>query len=235
MARLVWDERDYDTGLDRGVFYPPRGIGEAWNGLTSVQESPSDTDERTVYIDGIKAKRTQRVGEFSGSIEAFTYPHSFFEDVLSQRRQKGFGLTYRVKDKIHLVYNVLAGPSSFNYQQSDSEPFSWSFTTMPIPVPGARMSAHLIVDATKAYSWTVTSLEDVLYGTESTTPRLPLPEEVLNIFDINSILKVTDNGDGSFTVEGPDDVIQMLDPTTFQITWPSAVYIDGESYTLTSL
>lgn len=235
MSRLVWDERDYEAGLERGVIYPLTGVGEAWNGLVSVQDSLSDSDEETRYIDGVKTRRRRRVGEFSGTIEAFTYPDSFFEDVLTQRRQKGFGLSYRVGDKIHLVYNILVGPTTLNSQQLDTEPFSWDFTSLPVSVPGVRMSAHLVVDASKAYSWTIASLEDILYGSESTTPRLPLPEEVLNIFDINSILKVTNNGDGSFTVEGPDDVIQMLDPTTFQITWPSAVYINGESYTLSSL
>lgn len=234
ISRLTWDDRDYEAGLERGVFYAPNGLGEAWNGLTSVEES-SDEDEQTIYIDGVKSRRSRRLGEFSGTIEAFTYPPSFFEDVLTQRRQRGFGLSYRVKDKIHLVYNILVSPSSFNAQQDSVDPFSWNFTTMAVLVPGGRKSAHLVVDTAQAYSWTVAALEDVLYGSESSTPRLPLPKEVLDIFDVNSILKVTDNGDGSFTVEGPDDVIQMLDPTTFQITWPSAVYIDEDSYTLSSL
>lgn len=225
ISRLTWDKRDYEAGLDRGVLYPKDGPGVAWNGLTSVQESPS-SDTQTRYIDGVKTRVRQSPEVFSGAIEAFTYPEPF---------PKSFGLCYRVKDKIHLVYNVLVGPTGFNYQQLDTEPFSWDFSTKPIPVPGAEMSAHIVVDGSKAYSWTLSNLEDILYGSDSESPRLPLPEEVLNIFDINSILKVTDNGDGSFTVEGPDDVIQMLDSTTFQIDWPSAVYIDEVSYTLSSL
>ena len=48
MAKLVWDkigERFYETGVDHGVLYVqangayPKGV--AWNGLTSVNESPS--------------------------------------------------------------------------------------------------------------------------------------------------------------------------------------------------
>ena len=234
MTRLIWEDRGYEAGLDRGVFYPPNGVGEAWNGLTAVRES-FDAEEQTRYIDGVKSRRARRTGEFSGTIQAFTYPDSFFDDVLVQRRPKTFGLSYRVKDKIHLVYNVLVGPTSLNAQQTDTEPFSWDFTTLAIPIPDARMSAHLIVDEDKAYSWTLAAFEDILYGSESTSPRLPLPEEVLAIFDANSILKVIDNGDGSFTVEGPDDVIRMLDATTFEIDWPSAVYIDENSYILSSL
>lgn len=234
ISRLTWDDRDYEAGLERGVFYLRNGPGEAWNGLTSVQES-SDEDEQVRYIDGVKSRRRRRIDGFSGTIEAFTYPDSFFENVLTQRRQRGFGLSYRVKDKIHLVYNILVGPTSIDAQQLDAGSFSWSFTTTPVRVPGVRLSSHLVVDTSDAYPTTVAALEDVLYGSDSTMPRLPMPEEVLDIFDINSILKVTDNGDGSFTVEGPDDVIQMLDLTTFQITWPSAVYIDEDSYTISSL
>lgn len=235
MTRLSWDKRDYEAGLDRGVFYLKNATGEVWNGLTSVKESDSNTDEQVRYIDGVKTDSRRRRGEFAGTIEAFTYPDSFFENVLEQRRQQGFGLSYRTKDKIHLVYNILVGPTSFDAQQLDTQPFSWGFTTTAIPVPGARLSAHLVVDAGKAYSWTVAALEDVLYGSESGVARLPLPEEVLDIFEINSILRVIDNGDGTFTVTGPDEVIQMLDSTTFQIDWPSAVYIDAISYTLSSL
>lgn len=225
MSRLIWDKKDYDVGLDRGVLYPDGGLGVVWNGLSSVQETPS-SEEKTRYIDGVKTYRNRGRESFSGTIEAFTFPNPF---------PKRFGMSYRVKDKIHILYNVLVSPTGHDYRQLEIDPFSWSFSTKPVPIPGARISSHLIVDGSKAYSWTLSALEDILYGSESTSARLPLPDEVLNIFDINSILKVTDNGDGSFTVEGPDDVIVMLDSTTFQITWPSAVFIDEDSYTISSL
>ena len=49
MATLTWDqtgERLYETGVDHGVLYLPDDKGEyasgvAWNGLTTVTESPS--------------------------------------------------------------------------------------------------------------------------------------------------------------------------------------------------
>lgn len=224
MARLVWDGRNYDTGLDRGVLYPTASPGVPWNGLTSVQDSPS-SDIQVRYLDGVKTYR-QLQTTFAGTIEAFTYPEPL---------PKTFGMSYRVKDKIHIVYNVTLGPANINYRQLDTDPFSWSFSTKPVPVPGAKISSHLIVDGAKAYSWTLSALEDILYGSDANHPRLPLPDEVLNVFDINSILKVTDHGDGTFTVDGPDDVVIMLDATTFQITWPSAVYIDEDTYTISSL
>jgi hypothetical protein len=50
--RLLWDqvgEREYEAGVDRGVLYLPDATGEydrgfAWNGLTTVTESPSGAD-----------------------------------------------------------------------------------------------------------------------------------------------------------------------------------------------
>lgn len=231
ITRLIWDKvRDYETGLDRGVLYPADGPGKTWNGLTSIKEAPTDADEQTRYVDGVKTNRRRRVGEFSGTIDAFTYPDPL---------PKTFGLSYRVNSaksyKIHLVYNVLISPTAFSYTQSDTDSFSWDFTTLPIPIPKARMSAHLIIDASKAYSWVVSAFEDILYGSEEGSARLPLPEEVIELFEVNSIVRVIDHGDGTFTVTGPDDIVKMTDPTSFQIDWPSAVYIDDVSYTISSL
>lgn len=234
MTRLVWDKRDYELGLERGVFYPQNGPGEAWNGLISVGESPSGADERARYFDGQKLPRLRNKEEFSGTIQAFTYPDSFYENVLVRKRRQSFGLSYRVGNKIHIVYNISVDPTAYNYQQNELDSFSWEFTTKPVPVPDAKPSAHLIIDTTQTYLWTVTALEEVLYGSDTKTARLPLPAEVFDIFEANALLKVVDHGDGTFTVTGPDEAIQMLDSTTFQITWPSAIFIDEVSYTLRS-
>lgn len=86
-----------------------------------------------------------------------------------------------------------------------------------------------------AYPATVQAFEDVLYGTDSYSSRLPGPDEVLEIFEEHSILRVIDDGDGTYTVIGPDEAITMLDSTTYEINWPSAVWIDSDYYTLSSL
>jgi len=137
--------------------------------------------------------------------------------------------------KIHILYNVLAQPYSVVYRQSGSEPLTFDFTSTPVPVQGVSRTAHLVIDTSVAYSWTVSALEDVLYGTDTTDPRLPTPGEIYDIFEENSILIITDNGDGTWTATGPDSVITMLDSTTFQISWPSAVYLDSDSYKIHSL
>lgn len=248
MTRLVWDQAEqnrYEAGVDRGVFYPRSGPGVVWNGLTSVQESPSDADERTRYIDGLRTRTRRKPGEFSGTIEAFTYPEGLedyegiFPGGFSAKRVRPFGMTYRVKTKesykIHLVYNILLGPTGHLYEQEDVVPFSWDFTTLPIPIDGAKPTAHLVIEASTAYSWTVSALEDVIYGSDSKSPSLPSPSDVLNLFEENSILRIIDNGDGSFTAIGPDDVISMIDETTYQIDYETVVYISADTATIHSL
>ena len=242
MTRLDWDKtgsRLYETGVDRGVYYPLNGLGVVWNGLTSVTESPSDSDEKARYIDGIKVRSRRGAGEFGGTIDAFTYPEALGVSLVSAQRPSAFNLSYRVKSgdgyKIHLIYNVLIAPSAMSYQQEDTAPLSWEFTTRPIPIPGARVSSHLIIDTSKAYPQTLEALEAVLYGADTMPSYMPTPEEVLVIFEENSLLRIIDNGDGSFTVTGPDSAILMIDATTFEITWDSAVMIDAVSYTISSL
>lgn len=235
MTRLTWDQdRLYEIGLDRGVFYPPVGPGEAWNGLISVKES-EESGISSRYIDGVKTHQRRNKGYFSGSIQAYTYPDSFYDHILLQRRSVNFGLSYRTNNKIHLVYNVLLSPTQQAHTQKEPGIFDWDFSTLPISMPDNTRSSHIVIDTNVAYSSTIEDLENLIYGHDAENARLPSPQEVLDVFEDNSILKVTDHGDGTFTVEGPDEAIIMLDSTTFQITWPSAVYIDSTSYTIHSL
>lgn len=242
MTRLVWDkvtERDYEAGLDRGVFYPLNGPGHAWNGLTSVEEFPSEVDARPRYMDGQKIGDRRRQGEFSATINAFTYPSVFIDGPISSHRPARFSLSYRVQTaigyKLHLVYNALAAPSQKNYAYESVDPLSWSITTRGVSGPNNMIMSHLIIESDTAYPETTAALEAVLYGDNGQEPRIPMPDEVFQIFEDSSILQIIDNGDGTWTAIGPDSVIQMLDATTFQVNWPSAVYVDAVSYTIHSL
>ena len=86
MARIQWDltgERTYETGVDRGVLYPydlqtkdyKNGVG--WNGLTSINETPSGAEPTAHYADNIKYLNLMSAEEFGFTIEAFTYPEDF--------------------------------------------------------------------------------------------------------------------------------------------------------------
>lgn len=239
MTRIVWDTLpEVLTGVDRGVIYPKTGPGVGWNGLTAVGEVPGSTDEQPRYIDGVKTRMRRTRGEFSGSIEAYTYPDALYENVLVQQRAQTFGLSYRISAgdtyQLHLVYNVVIVPAARMYTQRDSNVFRWDFTTLPIDIPFSGRSAHLILDGRHAYAWVMMDLEDILYGSASTEPRLPTPQEVWDLVEDGSLLIVTDHGDGTFTVTGPDDAITITG-TTFEITWPSVINIDTDTYQISSL
>ena len=245
MTKLLWDDltsRLYGFGLDRGVLYPKNTDGVVWNGLTAVNETLSGFVENEYYIDGLKYKNQKNHGSFEGIIEAFTYPEVFSEKNI-------FGFSYRTKVgdadnpnrgyKIHIVYNALAAPLDKLYstinQTIEPTVMSWKVTTKPISIFGVYASSHLIIDSTIAHPWTIDAVEDILYGTADDEPSLPTPDDLLSIFEENAILRVTDNGDGSFTVEGPDEAIQMVDVDIFEVTWDSAIITGQNAYSISSL
>lgn len=107
-----------------------------------------------------------------------------------------FGLAYRTligNDtagtdygyEIHLVYNATAGVTSRDHETVNDSPdaieFSWDFSTLPVDVPGAKPSAHLIVSSLDTDPEILKTLENTLYGTESKAPKLPSPAELITI------------------------------------------------------
>lgn len=211
MTRLVWDvvgERFYETGVDRGVLYLPVAgeytIGYAWNGLTAVTESPSGAEATPQYADNIKYLNLVSAEEFSGTIEAFTYPEEFAQCDgsaspvpglrVSQQSRKTFGLSYRTKVgndvdggdhgyKLHLVYGCLAAPSERAYATVNDSPeamtFSWEFSTTAVEVPNLKPSASLTVDSrdftTAPQETALAALEDALWGPTSGVGTPRLP------------------------------------------------------------
>lgn len=210
MSALTWDgtgQRFFEVGVDRGVLYVPGLIGVPWNGLLSVDESPSGGSPTAFYQEGVKYLNRSSKEEFAGTIEAFTYPDEFSEcdgtkriyyglNVTEQRRRP-FGMSYRTlvgndiegQDfgyKIHIVYHALAQPSSKKRETvgEDVDPltFSWAFTTTPETLPGVGPFAHIVIDSTEASPGVIYMLENILYGTDTTDPRLPTPEELVALF-----------------------------------------------------
>lgn len=257
MAKLIWDEigsREFEIGVDRGVFFPPEGVGVPWNGLISVKEAPSGSDVSEGYFNGEKYQRRRAVEGFAGTIEALTYPDEFipydgFSGLAGQQPRRFFGFSYRTfigNDtqgtkygyKIHLVYNAKVSPGGKSYEtqtdSSDPSAFSWDFTTIPVVLNG-RAFSHLVIDASKAHPWTVEAVENLIYGSDDTVSTMPDPAEILEVFEANAILRVVDNGDGTWTATGPDSAIQMIDDSTFAISWDSALYIDDKTYYISSL
>lgn len=200
-------ERLYETGVRNGVLYiPTAGVyskGVAWNGLTAVTESPSGAEATPLYADDIKYLNLMSTEEFGATIEAYTYPDEFAECdgsaalvdgvYIGQQARKTFGLCYRTTVgndtegndygyKLHIIYGCLAAPSEKGYATINDSPeaitFSWEVTTTPVNVTGAKPTASITIDSTKADATKLAALEDILYGSESEEARLPLPDEI---------------------------------------------------------
>lgn len=204
-------ERYYETGTTKGVLYPQDTTGAysngvVWNGLTAVSESPSGAETTDLYADDIKYASMVSAETFGATIEAYTYPDEFAicdgsaelvsGVMLGQQPRKAFGFSYRTKIsndvqideyKIHLVYGATASPSSRSYATINDSPdaitFSWEIKTTPVNVEGHKPTATLIIDSRIVNKDKLKALEDVLYGTENSEPRLPLPDEVKSIIE----------------------------------------------------
>ena len=209
MSKIVWDaigEHKYETGVDHGVLYPLNtqtntyDNGVAWNGLTSVSESPSGAESNAQYADNIKYLDLMSAEEFAATVECFTYPKEWEECDGSvspvegvniyQQSRKTFGLSYRTRIgndvnpdlgyKLHLIYGAKATPSERAYNTVNDSPealsFSYSISTTPVEVPGYKNTAILTIDSTRfttdAAKARLAALENILYGTNS-APAVP--------------------------------------------------------------
>lgn len=216
MTALTWDlvgERLYETGVDRGVLYLPDpstgqyDTGVAWNGLTTVTETPAGADSNKQYADNTVYVNLLAAETFGGTIEAFTYPDEFAECdgsaapvaglAIGQQGRRPFGLAYRTQIgndlegndhgyKLHLVYGAQASPSERAYATINDSPspiaFSWGFDTTPAPVSGHKPTSLLTIDSTTVDPTALSNLEDILWGTSTDDPRLPSPDEVIALF-----------------------------------------------------
>lgn len=198
MPEITWDaagQRVFETGVDHGVLYIPnaQGVyanGVAWNGLTTVTESPSGAESNKQYADNIVYLNLISAEEFGATIEAFTYPDEFgqFDGsaqpepgvYVGQQARKAFGLAYRTLlgnnlegtdfgYRLHLVYGCQAAPSEKAYATVNDSPeaitFSWEVTTTPVAVTGLKPTAQLTIDSTKVDPAALADLETILYGT----------------------------------------------------------------------
>ena len=218
MAKLVWDEAGkhvYETGVSKGVLYVMSNTpgtyekGVAWNGLSSVSESPTGAEVSAIYADNIKYLNLMSREEFEGSIEAYTYPDEFMACdgsaspenakgfVVGQQDRKTFAFCYQTKVgndlnpeagyKIHIIYGALASPSERSYETVNDSPeamtFSWDITTTPVAVTGFKPTAHVELDSTKIEKTKLEKIEAKLYGTDepSGEPTLLMPDEIINM------------------------------------------------------
>lgn len=239
MSRIKWDlqgQHFYETGVNQGVLYPldpnkesqtgnKYTAGVAWNGLTSVSESPEGAEVTAIYADNIKYLNLMSAEDFKGTIEAYTYPDEFAECDgtaalggiaginMGQQPRKLFGLCYTTKigndetselgRKIHIVYNCLASPSERSYETVNDSPeaitFSWEFSTTPVTfevTEGTGASAKQVTKSTATL---------VIDSTKVDAAKLKLLEDTLFGTDAEGQSEGTDP-----TLLLPQEIITLL-------------------------
>ena len=213
MAKLIWDkvgERFYETGVSNCALYvyddtaQDFGAGVAWNGITSITETPSGAEANAIYADNIKYLSLLSAEEFGASIEAYTYPEEFEECdgsaaiapgvMVGQQSRKKFCIAYKtIKGndiqndaygyKLHLIYNCNAAPSERAYSTINDSPeaiaFSWEISTTPVAVTGHKPTSILTIDSAKVDASKLASVEEALFGGDSTEAKILMPDEVL--------------------------------------------------------
>ena len=213
MSKLVWDvvgERNYETGVSKGVLYPmvsgayPKGV--AWSGLTTVTETAFGAEATPLSADNIKYLDLMSVEELGGTIEAYTAPDEFGACdgtaelttgvSIGQQPRQTFGLAYQTilgNDtennkhgyKIHLIYGALASPTERSYATVNDSPeamtMSWEFSTTPVSVTGFEPTSLVVIDSTKVDAEKLAAFEAIIYGSEDQEARLPLPNEVATL------------------------------------------------------
>jgi hypothetical protein len=221
---------NYDTGVP-------------WNGLTTVTESPSGAEASPQFADNIKYLNILSAEQFGATIEAFTYPDEFAECdgtavprpgvSLGQQGRRIFGMAYRTRVgndlegtdhgyKLHLIYGCQAAPSEKAYGTINDSPeaiaFSWEVTTTPVPVQDPyKPTALVTIDSTQVTAAGLSALEDILFGTAGTDPRLPLPDEVIGLFQAGGVTAVRMTAANAPTYDPATHVVTLPDVTG--VTW----------------
>ena len=204
---MDWDgtgKRFYENGVDHGILFVRNddgsyGNGIAWNGLTTVSESPEGAEANDLWADNIKYATLYSNETFSATIEAYMYPDEFaqcdgsYQPVEGvnfwQQTRRPFAFCYRTHVgndagldayKLHIVYNCQASPSEKSYETINDSPdaitFSWEVSTTPMPHGNIRPVSTIIIDSSKLDSRGLEimhAIENMIYGDDENNSQLP--------------------------------------------------------------
>lgn len=240
MTRLSFSDNAYEAGASLGVLYPQKNPGISWNGLVSVVEQTDSETPDYVYLDGIKTYIGSKREVLSLSVEAFTYP-----PILDDIHQEIPGFSYQTvlnnRKLIHLIFNpffVLDEKTNTTVTDStDPANFVWNCYTRPEKLNELAPTSHLIIDISNTKSQFVQFVEDTLYGSAVKDAEfLPAQNWVSAFLEMETAetLLIVDHGDGSWTAVGSDSMVNLTAPTEFQINSPTAIFLDAESYQVSS-
>lgn len=176
MAELLFDqvgERYFETGVSHGVLFPgaPSSdvTGVAWNGLTSVSQSPDGGDANDQYADNIKYLALRGAENMGGTIEAFYYPEemkacigrkglgTYTTLTFAQQTKKPFSFAYLTvlgndtegvdyAEKLTIIYNATCSPVEKTHETINESPeaqtFSFEFNTLPLVLDKSKITGY---------------------------------------------------------------------------------------------
>lgn len=221
MSKIVWDasgERFFETGIEHGVLFVANSTGYnagvAWNGLTSVSESPDGADITDFWADNIKYASMRAAESFKGSIEAYTYPDEFESCdgsaeiapgvVIGQQERTPFAFSYctKVGDdklgtaggayKLHIVYNCTVSPSEKSYETVNDSPdaitFSWDFESTPVEAGDGKVTSVVTLDSRRVPAEKMKLVLDALYGTDAADGASATDSRLLTPSEIKALV-----------------------------------------------
>lgn len=204
-------EKLFELGVDRVVLFVMGDAGTyktgvAWNGVTSYSENPTGAESNKDYADNQPYLNLLSAEEMENALEAFMYPPEFAPCdgsvevapgvYIGQQDRKMFGLCVRTligNDtdgqsygyKLHFLYGANASPSEKTYETVNDSPeavkFNWDISTTPVPVKNHKPTATLVIESPSADADKLKALEDIVYGTDDTESRLPMPDEIITL------------------------------------------------------
>jgi hypothetical protein len=262
MTALTWDdvgEKRYEAGLSKAVLYLSDGSAVPWNGFQSVNEA-SNQSSSPVYYDGRKIADLVSLGDFTGSIKAYTYPDEFLPLTgidefkpgiyLGEQRPNSFNLSYRSKigndvdqdaaEYIHIFYNLTVKLKDRSYQTiGDSispEDFEWDISGISEDVSGFSPTCHITINTSTIESGLLEDIEEILYGSESADASLISMQALLTLIGYPELLaiKIIDNGDGSWTALVYDEDLATVGSGEFEIDNANAYMVDSDTYRVSS-
>ena len=197
----------YKAGVDRCVLYPmvedAYQTGVAWSGITDVEYSPTGNEKTILYTGDVRSRVLLNGEEFGGSISAYFYPDEFDRCIgndtalggilVGQQERAPFGLCYRTMIgndtvgngfgyQIHVLYEAyvtsIKDTESTINENLNPTAFNWSFECVPVDFPGYSPVSHLAIDSRKYSQTVMAALEDALWGSDNTSARLLMPEDI---------------------------------------------------------
>jgi hypothetical protein len=186
--------------------------------------------------------------EWGGTITAYMSPEEFDECdgciepipgmTIRQQTRKMFGFSWRTKIgndadgadhgyKIHVAYNLQASPSEKSYATVNDSPeameLSWEVSSTPVEIPGYKPSATIEFDSTKLTAAQMKIVEDTLYGTSNSDPRLPSPAEWIELLGVTPQPDITlDRSNATITVGDTLTLEATTTPAGKTVSWSSS-------------